>query len=43
MPGWLAYRLQRVLAPNAAYRSLAGALAGFPAALRAFIDRKSVV
>src|SRR5215475_6264233 len=36
LPGWLAYRLQRVLAPNAAYRRLAGVLAGSPAAYRAF-------
>ena len=36
LPGWLAYRLQRVLAPNAAYRGLASALARAPAALRVF-------
>src|SRR5262249_24647698 len=35
LPGWLAYRLQRVLAPNAADRRLAGRLAGPPAAYRA--------
>lgn len=36
LPGWLAYRLQRVLAPNALYRGLASALARAPAALRVF-------
>jgi hypothetical protein len=42
LPGWLAYRLQRVLAPNAAYRRLAGALARSPAALRAFTAAEKV-
>jgi hypothetical protein len=36
LPGWLAYRLQRALAPNAAYRRLAGVLARSPAASLAF-------
>jgi hypothetical protein len=42
LPGWLAYRLQRVLAPNAAYRRLAGALGRSPAALRAFTAAEKV-
>src|SRR5207247_8345957 len=42
LPGRLAYRLQRVLAPNAAYRGLAGALARAPAALRAFTAAEKV-
>ena len=36
MPGWLAYRLQWAVAPNAAYRWLAAALSRSPAAYRAF-------
>ncbi len=36
LPGWLAYRLQRVLAPNAGYRWLAGVLSRSPVAYRAF-------
>ena len=42
MPGWLAYRLQRLLAPNAAYRGLAGALARAPVALRVFTTAEKV-
>ena len=42
LPGRLAYRLQRVLAPNAAYRGLAGALARAPAALRVFTAAEKV-
>jgi len=36
LPGWLAYRLQWAVAPNAAYRWLAAALSRSPAAYRAF-------
>ena len=36
LAGWLAYRLQRVLAPNSAYRWLAGLLTRFSPAYRAF-------
>lgn len=36
LPGWLAYRLQRPLAPNPAYRWLAGLLTRSPPAYRAF-------
>lgn len=36
LPGWLAYRLRRVLAPNSAYRWLAGVLTRSPPACRAF-------
>jgi len=36
LPGWLAYRLRRVLAPNSAYRWLAGVLTRSPPAYRAF-------
>jgi methylene-tetrahydrofolate reductase-like protein len=36
LPGWLAYRLQRALAPNFAYRWLAGLLTKSPPAYRAF-------
>jgi hypothetical protein len=42
LPAWLAYRLQRVLAPNAAYRALASALARTPAALRVFTATEKV-
>jgi hypothetical protein len=42
LPGWLAYRLQRALAPNAAYRGLANALARVPAALRVFTAAEQV-
>jgi len=42
LPGRVAYRLQRVLAPNAAYRGLAGALAKVPAALRVFTAAEKV-
>jgi hypothetical protein len=38
----VAYRLQRVLAPNAAYRGLTGALAKVPAALRVFTAAEKV-
>jgi Methylene-tetrahydrofolate reductase C terminal len=36
LPGWLAYRLQRALAPNSAYRWLAGVLTRSRPAYRAF-------
>ena len=36
LPGWLAYRLQRALAPNSAYRRLAGLLTRSSTAYRAF-------
>jgi len=42
LPGWLAHRLQSVLAPNAAYRGLASALARVPAALRVFTAAEKV-
>lgn len=42
LPGWLAYRLQHALAPNAGYRRLAGALARSPAAYRAFTATEKV-
>jgi hypothetical protein len=36
LPGWLSYRLQRLLAPNAVLRRLAGLLTASPLAYRPF-------
>jgi hypothetical protein len=36
LPAWLLYRIQRLLAPNAFYRRLAGWLERSPARYRAF-------